>query len=161
MTHIESGIQGAKRARWREVNPWKLLRQVAEGVPNAEKEELWSAFWEEAQGSDYIEAIARYFFDNAFVSLMKGQDDESPGKRPKGGKGKPSSEGLEAEVETRAILLLNLTTPNGKILGDCTKTDCKRLGGWYRELAKLVPVGKTVGQSLTEAKVRRLWNAMR
>ena len=157
MTHIESGVQGAKRARWREVNPWKLLREIAEGLPNGEKEELWAAFWREAQDADdYLEAIARYFFDNAFLSLKKDQDGTA-----KHHKGKPKKESLESEVETRALMLLQMMMPNGKQLGDCTGPDCRRFGGWLRGLAKLVPAGKTVGQSLTEAKVRRLWVATR
>jgi len=167
MTHVdEGGTQGAKRARWRELNPWKFMREVAEDFPDADREELWPIFWNELSKQHaglegtYFEAIARYFFDNAFNAL-KGPVMSGRGGYKRSGRKTPSENITEEMVESRALMLLNLTMPNGKHLGDCTGPECRRFGGWFRELAKCVPKGKTVSQALTETKARRLWNTTR
>jgi hypothetical protein len=49
--------------------------------------------------------------------------------------------------------------PNGKLLRNCTGSDCKRFGGWYQRLAAKVRPRKLVGNVLSEQDVRKLYNA--
>jgi hypothetical protein len=49
--------------------------------------------------------------------------------------------------------------PNGKPLGDCTGTQCRKFGGLFAQLAKHVPRQKTVRSVLKEADVQKLWQA--
>lgn len=54
------------------------------------------------------------------------------------------------------IALLDLVTPNGKKLRDCTRQDCRKLGGFYSRVADYIEGDRTVGMVLSETQVRKL-----
>jgi len=165
MTHIESGRQGAKRQTWRDVNPRKLLREIIEDDPDGDEAAWREAFIkkivDELDGIDlegtYTGACVKYTLDNAILALAPTRKKSSKLVQKE-----TMKEAIDkAQTKAQAILLLHLVMPNGKPLGQCTGADCKRFGGWYAKLGKLVPKGKTVAEVLSESKVRQLWQEAR
>jgi hypothetical protein len=166
MTHVESGVTGAKRQTWRDISPRKLLREIIEDDPKGGEAAWRTAFLaainKELDGVDltgtYTEACVLYSLDNALLALMP--QYETKGRRA-AQKAKTATAVENAQTRSQAILLLHLIMPNGKPLGQCTGADCKRFGGWYAKLAELVPARKQVADVLNESKVRELWQASR
>ena len=167
MSNIElpAGIQGSKRARWREFDPSELLRQTIESHPNEDQADLRKIYWDTVRKHDeqtYLRAIVEYFLDNAFLALdHKRQALTRKQERPAtNGNAKT---GVVSAVRDRVhreaqVILMDLLMPNGKRLGDCTGTQCKKFGGWLTAVAK-VAGSKRIADALSEGEVRKIWLA--
>jgi hypothetical protein len=165
MTFIEHGIQGAFRQTWRKGNPRSLLQTIIEKNPKADLEEIYSLFWNEIEGDkQLLMACVSYWLDLNYKAILRA--DESK-QQPLGRTAHPVSADeppvvakLRERIEHEATLvLLELVMPNGKPLGDCTGTQCRKFGGLFAQLAKHVPRQKTVRSVLKEADVQKLWQA--
>jgi len=55
--------------------------------------------------------------------------------------------------------LLDLITPNGKLLRDCTGAECRKFGGFYARISKKVSPGQKVGNALSAEGIVGLWKA--
>jgi len=159
MTHIDQGVQGAKRATWREANPRSRLMKIIADNDDAE-ERIWrEEFWEEVKrdrsDKGMLRACIEYWLDHTILALT------GKGNRKK--RSKAAREQLNADVETikeqirTSLMFLSLVCPNGKQLRHCTGADCKKFGGWYLTLAGSVPAKKRVGDVLTEKQVGEIW----
>jgi hypothetical protein len=161
MAHIDTGVTGAKRATWREINPRRLLRAIIDANPNGTEQEWRDDFWEQVNKrakeneQSYIFVITQYWLDNNIRSLLA--EDSEPDRAAQARSHQAAVE--QVAQQTHALLLMRLTMPNGKLLGECTGADCKRFGGWYARIGKLVPARKIVGEVLTEDRLRELWDA--
>jgi hypothetical protein len=161
MTYIDTGTTGAKRATWRDLNPRRLLREIIEANPKASekswRDEFWAQITEGLPPLDetYVKPIVEYWLDNNIRSLVSEMDE------PRQRKQQTRTEVERRKREIESLILLNLQMPNGKLLGECTGSECKRFGGWYVEIAKVVPAKKLVGDVLNETEIRKLWNKQR
>jgi hypothetical protein len=163
MSHIDLGTTGAKRATWSE-NPRKLLKDIIDDNPNSSEAEWRRLFKAAARNEDdQIDAVLDYFLDNTIRSLMPRKAPErtaAAAARVKEARERAVyvKERVESRVrEAAKIVLLELTMPNGKKLGECTGADCKRFDGWFHRLAKVVPVNKRVDETLSEKRLQQIW----
>ncbi len=53
--------------------------------------------------------------------------------------------------------ILDLVTPNGKALRDCTGNECKKLGGFYTKIAEKVGANQRVGSVLKAEDISKHW----
>jgi hypothetical protein len=67
----------------------------------------------------------------------------------------------EVEIVKRLFTgrMLDLVTPNGKALGDCTGAECYEIGGFYTEISEKVGDDELVRNKLTEADVQDIVRA--
>jgi hypothetical protein len=135
---------------------------MMEKNPMADAAALYKLFWDEIEDDkDLLRDIVGYWLDHNYQSLLS---TSSPSPKPAGtAKSKTAvGERLRQRIhyETR-IVLLDLIMPNDKRLAECTGAECGRFGGWLFQLSKKVPANKTVGDSLTEDEVYRLWQFAR
>lgn len=56
------------------------------------------------------------------------------------------------------LVLLDFVLPNGRMLRDCTFSECAECGGWLTRLARVGQPGDNVGTTLTEKEVRAVWS---
>lgn len=63
-------------------------------------------------------------------------------------------ESLRASI--RDVILLDLTLPNGKALRDSTGAECKRAGGFFREVAKHIRPTQVVDKHMSEADLQNI-----
>ena len=54
---------------------------------------------------------------------------------------------------------MDLTLPSGVRLGDATRDDCLKAGGFYAVIAKKIKPGHTVSQDFSEADLQKLYAA--
>ena len=163
MTKIDLGNSGAKRATWDE-NPRKLLKSIIDDNPNAGDMEWRRLFVEEMENDrDQRGAVYTYYLDNNIRSLTPRKAPEraaAAAVRVKSARERAVhiKEQVESHVrEAAEIVLLELVTPNGKKLGECTGADCKRFGGWYMRIAKVVPTNERVDETLSEKRLQQIW----
>ena len=164
MTYIDHGTTGAFRQTWRKGNPRSLLETIIAKNPKADEKKIHELFWREIEGDPMLlRACVEYWLDNNFHSLTR----EIAGL-PKS-VNKPAKQTVAAVTKTKAlikerithearVILLDLVMPNSKRLGDCTGTECTKIGGWLSQLAKKVPPTKTVGETLSEQQVFDIWD---
>lgn len=155
-----TGIYGAKVQSWREHSPRALLKRLVDANPRADKEDLRDLFIRalgRSSGAKYIEAVADYWFNGNYQSLL------APATRPPSAAEKREQrQRIDTIKETIAArIMLDWVLLNGKKLRDCTRQECgvqsRRLGPWLNKIASRVPRGKTVGDVLSEAQVRALY----
>lgn len=167
MTFIEQGTLGAYRQTWRKGNPRSLLKTIMEKNPKADPQKLYRLYWEEVEGDkELLRDIVGYWLDHNYQSLLRDCEPESRRRHERASASSSSAAAAPAaaklqervEHETR-LVLLDLTMPNDKALKDCTGNDCRGFGGWMFQLAKKVPATKTVGATLSEDEVYKIWQA--
>jgi hypothetical protein len=114
-------------------------------------------------GEDYIETIIEYWFANNYHSLvvprLAVQDER---RAAYNGAVENIREQLKKRInEGAAIVLLNMTMPNGKRLADCTGSECivlrRDIGGWLGRVARRVKPDETVGATLSEQQLQALY----
>src|SRR5215471_3987531 len=152
MTHIDTGITGAKRQSWRHDNPRDTLRNIIEGNPHADKEKLLTLFKDiilKVKNQAILETIIEYWFANNLSSLL--QSDADLKKQFSA----PNIAKLKDKIRERikiasGIVLLDIIMPNKKRLGDCTGAECAAVGGWLSLVAARMSPSQIVGKIFTE-----------
>jgi len=165
-----TGVYGAKVQSWAEHNPRELLKKLADANPGASQDGLLAILTKEAKAKrngDYLDAIIAYWFANNYNSLTRHAPPAAPAQRAqvlatqraaRAARVDAGVKALEAEIKREAqIILLDMVTPNGRTLKDCTGEDCAALGGWFAAVARATPPNCTVGQALTEDQLRTLY----
>ena len=138
-----------------------MIAKIIEQSPKGSEKDWYKAFWNQiADEPDSLQIAARYYFANAVSAYLRARRTESAAI--KAAKIKEKTEIAKAKFKRRlqreiSIVLLTMDTPNGKMLGECTKADCLKLGGWYVELARKIPPRKTVADTLTEDQLQIIW----
>jgi len=176
--HIEPGMLGAKRASWRRGNTRKLLLQIMEKHPRATEAKWQSLFldaikedaqrWMEGEidneNSLFITTVYSHFA-NVKVAVDRGAErpDEPEVKVARKVEQEKAVLKIKERVTQRVfdearIMVLQLDTILGKKLGECTKAELERLGGWHSQLAKLVTAKKRLKDCASEDQAWALWN---
>lgn len=134
-------------------NPTELLVSIIEDDPTASTERLFK-LWNERviADEDYQSSVNRHAFTNILASLERHKRKPRP---------KKSAKEVAARVErlkkrVTAIILLNLTLPNGKRLEQATFAECSAAGGWYAKVAKRGKPNQIVGKVLSEEDLRSI-----
>lgn len=165
MTMIDTGTTGAKRQSWHADNPRELLKRLAEQHPKWSKEHLLKTLTNEVvDNHKYLTAIIEYWFANNYHSLIEQPAAPSRARAyDRSASIAAVKEAVETQIQHKAeIMLLQMEMPNGKLLRDCTGTECfklsSKLGGWLLRISKKVKASQTVGSVLSEDQVRQLYN---
>jgi hypothetical protein len=143
MTMIDTGTIVTRRRKRKVLSPEETLATFrTDGASAAEVREA---------AQNHVVALAADIKDEAgrnFIAWLTEKALAREVKDPKPATDRAASEALkqtvtetmrqkfEAKVEAEAIRLLEHVTPNGTKLGDCTGAQCRKLGGWYLEIAK-------------------------
>lgn len=169
MTMIDTGTYGAKVQSWRKANPRQLLRETIEAHPKMSKERCFAKFLDALNNHDDADAlkegIIEYWFSNNYHSLIETPPAvmEQRERQKQSLTGKIKAQVKERIQEEAALMLLDLTLPNGKALRDCTGGECaalgKKMGSWLGKLAKAVKADQLVGEVLTEDQVRAYYKS--
>jgi hypothetical protein len=158
MTHIDTGITGAKRQSWKHDNPRDLLKTIIEKNPQASKEVLLKKFSEtifQKHNFKLLETMVEYWFANNLHSLLNSNIDLKKGfSNPLKKKFKQQiREHIQLAAET---ILLDMIMPNGKKLRDCSGTECAAIGSWLSIVASRMPPNALVGKIFNERKLREI-----
>jgi hypothetical protein len=156
------GVYGAKRASWREYNPRELFRKIYEANPHETEPDLRRLFRQELETHDpetYGRAIVEYFLDSVFRALNDASKETR--RKTQAGTQNNAKAAIDVAVKERVqreaqVILMDLLMPNGKLLGECTGSECKKFGGWLIGVSK-VAGRKRVADALTEGQVRKIW----
>jgi len=158
MTHIDSGITGAKRQSWRHDNPRDTLRNIIEGNPRAGKDELFELFKDvvlKTRNHAMFETIIEYWFANNLTSLLQGNAEL---KKQFSG---PNVAKIKDKIRERikiasGFVLLDMIMPNNKRLGDCTGAECAAVGGWLSIVAARMSPSQIVGKVFDEKDIHEM-----
>jgi hypothetical protein len=160
-TETTWGELGATRQTWRAKSVRDLLAEIVTSSPQASDKVLLEKFVEHLrEDDDYFLAAAEYAFDNALRALRREQTQPTVIQKAKRAAQKAADAVAHAKLVSRIkskVVLLNLQTPNGKKLRDCSGAECRHLGGWYARIASEVAANKLVGDVLSEQQVRALY----
>jgi hypothetical protein len=163
MTYIDSGVSSAKRATWRQTDWRPILMRIVKENPTASTEQICERFWEEVREDlDQLKGIV-FYVGNLGVRALTPKHKKRTGSAHEV-EVKKAVAIMKTKIKKRIaeearLLLLDLITPNGKPLRNCTGQECRALGSWYAQLGQKVPANKTVGNCLSENQVYRLWKA--
>jgi len=181
MTFTDAGVRGATGQSWRGANPRDLLKRVIDDNPGSDRVALFKLFVEQLKDDDgdYMETIIEYWFANNYHSLIAARASSAAADVGLAESGRRSSSSATAAeraawvagtterlrekiAEEATIALLDMTMPNGKHLAECTGEECgflgRRLGNWLRKVARRLKPHETVGDVLTEADLRALYD---
>lgn len=151
---LNQGIYGAKRQSWERNNARGLLIQIVEDNPDTDDETLFHIF--SAQCAPYFPEIVRYWFANNLRALRP-RAPISAGPTVDRAVAKQAAQAVRARATK--LVLLDFKLPNGKMLRDCTFSECAKAGGWLSKLSTKGQPGEIVGAVLTEKEVRAVWTA--
>jgi len=159
MTHVDTGITGAKRQSWKHDNPRDALKNIISDNPKAGKEELLEKFTQtvfQKYNRGLIETIIEYWFANNLNSLLNSNSKlKMEFSRP--GQVSKVKEQIRERIKIAAgVVLLDMIMPNNKPLRECTGAECTATGGWLLVLAKRMPPSAFVGKIFSEEDVRKM-----
>jgi len=173
MTFIDTGVRGATGQSWRGANPRDLLRRVIDDNPGSDRVSLFRLFVDklkEEDDGDHMETIIEYWFANNYHSLIAARSGAAANQSGRAAATAErdrwvagTTEKLRERIaEEASIVLLDMLMPNGKHLAECTGEECaalaSQLGNWLRKVARRVKPEETVGATLTEADLRKLYD---
>jgi hypothetical protein len=167
MAHIDSGVTAAKRATWRDTDHRPLLRRILADNPKADEAKLRAMFLEQVMNDDdYARSCANYCFDLG-MRAWKAPDEQAKEKRQAEKVKRASAvrvaveknkeifkERIKHEVKTA---FLQMITPNGKTLAECTGAECVEFGSGFTQIGQRVPANQKVKDILSEKQVAKLW----
>lgn len=156
MTHVDTGITGAKRQSWRHDNPRDVLKNIIEKNQQASKEKLLEIFTQTMFKKDnhaLIETIIEYWFANNLNSLLHSDDSL------KGQFIKPHVKKIKEQIRERikiaaGVILMDMVMPNKKKLRDCSGAECAAVGGWLSVVAIRMSPSAIVGKTFSEQDMR-------
>jgi hypothetical protein len=156
MTHVDTGITGAKRQSWKHDNPRDVLKNIIEKNSRAAKEELLGIFTQtmfEKGNRALIETVIEYWFANNLNSLLHSDSSlRDQFTRPRVAKIK---EQIRERIKIAAdVVLMDMIMPNKKRLRDCNGTECAAVGGWLSIVATRMPPSAIVGKTFSEQDIR-------
>lgn len=157
---INPGRQGATRQGWRKKGHRELVRELVVGSPTESESRLFEIFVARCrEDENYLISALEYAWTNAYHSInaqLELEKDPVKVVRERA-KRAETREKIAKEIAAK-VLILNLEMPNGKKLRYCTGEECATFGGAFLKIAQKVGKNKLVGQTLTEAQVRKLFN---
>lgn len=161
MTMIDTGYTGAKVQTWLSVSPREVLKNIIDGDPHIGKEQALLEFKRRIINNDLmVDAIIEYWFTNNYNSLVSIPERKANSTlaTKRNAVVQSAATTIRKSIERKAaILLMGMTMPNGKPLGDCTGADCREVGGWLDRVAQLISPDDTVRDKLSEDDLRTLY----
>lgn len=139
-------IQGAARQSWNKNNPRIILDQLQIDHPKLKnKTKLWNLFWDKVKGNtDVLKVIAEYWFANNT-------------RIPVTFERKKEIKKVVDAIVSKAFM--NFVLPNGMFLGEATKPDCLKAGGWLTKVGCQLPDDKKkVKEVLNEKQLKKLYD---
>ena len=164
MTYIETpGVQGAAKRAWKPKNTRQVFEQIMRDNPRADRERITKLYREAIEGDeDYLRTDLEYCCDNHWLAWEhQRRKPSSLSASSLGTAMPPSPELIQATEQLKGMVLMMLTMPNGKPLGDCTGSDLTKIGGWFGALRSKVGPRQTVRSVLSEEDLRQAWNKRR
>lgn len=159
MTHIDTGITGAKRQSWKHENPRDILISIIDEHPSAAKEKLLEVFTQtvlEKGRRGLLETIIEYWFANNLQSLLLG-DSKLKEQFSKPQRIAKLKEQIRERIKIAAgVVLLDMILPNKKRLRDCSGAECAAVGGWLSVVATKMSPSDIVGKKFSEQDVRAM-----
>jgi hypothetical protein len=142
----------------------EFLRRLQTDFPDASPGEIAARFVEHCRDSDPIEVediVWSALEEWALANIPPARTPRKPRARID-----PEAEGqVEAQIKAKdderieaevTIRLLDFVTPNGKRLADCTGAQCRKLGGFFAEVAKRLQPRDHVGEHLHEDELQSI-----
>lgn len=158
MTHVDTGITGAKRQSWKHDNPREVLINIIDQNPSAAKEELLEIFTRSALEKGrrtLLETIIEYWFANNLNSLLN--SDSGLRKQFSNPQVSKIKEQIRERIKIAAgVVLMDMILPNKKRLRDCSGAECAAVGGWLSVVATHMSPSEIVGKKLSEQDVRAI-----
>lgn len=156
MTHVDTGITGAKRQSWKHDNPRDVLKNVIEKNGRSSKEELLRIFTQtifEKGNRALIETVIEYWFANNLNSLLNSDSQlREQFSKPQISKIK---EQIRERIKIAAgVVLMDMIMPNKKRLRDCSGAECAAVGGWLSVVATRMSPSAIVGKTFSEQDMR-------
>jgi hypothetical protein len=159
MTHVDTGITGAKRQSWKHDNPRDVLINIIDEHPSDAKESLLELFTQvvlEKGRRGLLETIIEYWFANNLNSLLK-SDSTLKKEFSKGPQVSKVKEQIRERIKIAAgIVLMDMILPNKKRLRDCSGAECAAVGGWLSIVATRMAPSAIVGKTFSEQDVRKM-----
>lgn len=159
---LNPGRLGSKRQSWSQNNPRELIRDAVISRPRASEAEIRNVVWETIKNEKgYFETIFDYWFANNYRSFfIEELENEAilitPVKRTCARQSnQPSRPEIEKAKEEMRPILMDHMLSGGMLLREATFGECKKEGGWLKEVAKYGKPSEVVGKHLTE---KDLWN---
>lgn len=158
MTHVDTGITGAKRQSWKHDNPRDVLKNIIEKNVRASKEELLGIFTQslfEKGNQALLETVIEYWFANNLNSLLN-SDVQLRRQFTK-----PQISKIKEQIRERikvaaGVILMDMVMPNKKKLRDCSGAECAAVGGWLSIVATRMPPSAIVGKTFSEQAIREI-----
>jgi hypothetical protein len=154
------------------VNLFDAFRSAMLSNPNASRKEAFEHFLETVKSSPaYLDALASDYFHRMEAQWKTEQVGKSvslvatpatqrraeiSAERRAESVARAAKADDEVKVRFRAILLLDLTLPNGKRLRDATGAECAKAGGFYTEVSRHLKPTQVVDKHLNEAELRNI-----
>jgi len=149
------GVYGAKRQTWTEGSPRNVLLKLKKKYPQHSTENLAELLADWAQNHRKgLLAICIYWTQRNLISLEKHQQTAEEKKQLNKLINKNAK---KYKTQIRKVVLMDLIMPNGKLLRDCTGTQCIRFGGWFTCIGKKVGGKSTVGSKLSETDLWKFY----
>lgn len=158
MTHIDTGITGAKRQSWMHDNPRDILRTIIKDNAQAGRETLLELFTKavfDNGNRGLLETIIEYWFTNNLSSLLRSDS------RLKAQFSNPDVSKIKQRIRERiqiaaGVVLMDMMMPNNKRLGDCSGAECAAVGGWLSVVAGRMSPSQIVKQVFSEEDMRAM-----
>lgn len=149
-------------------NLFAAFERAMKNAPEGSRKEQFEAFLETVQSSpDYLSALATDYFDRQAAqwkiqqigkshSLVGTSTVQASAERRAESAARVERVHAELKAKLRAVILLDITLPNGKKLRDATGAECAKAGGFYAAVAKHVKPTQVVDKHLSEADLRNI-----
>jgi hypothetical protein len=159
MTHVDTGITGAKRQSWKHDNPRDVLKNILEQNARAAKEELLEIFTRtmfEKGNRALIETVIEYWFANNLNSLLN-SDSRLKGQFSKPQQVTKIKDQIRERIKIAAgVVLMDMIMPNKKRLRDCSGAECAAVGGWLSVVSARMSPSAIVGKTFSEQDIRSM-----
>lgn len=143
----------------------RLLKDIKLADPEISEAEAKEQLWKELQRD--AKRYFRLLFDNWFnTNWPQYRTEVKDGsiailrefrRKKSGGAAKRKIVAKRIIEKVAPMVLMSLPMPNGKMLRDCTGSECSRFGGWFASIAKAIRPNEKVGKKLTEIDLQNLW----
>ena len=142
-----------------------VFREALLANPDGSRKEAQDAFVDAMRSNPiYLEKLAvDYFVRMSAVYAVKkvphgntfGRVGDKRTKRDEASQ-RTQAAFSDLKAKMRAVILLDLALPNGKLLRQSTGTECAKAGGFFAEVAKHIKPTQTVDRHLSEAELQNI-----
>lgn len=159
-----TGKYGAKVQSWKKHGPREILENLINKFGSEDKAFLLKEYSAAVRKNpEALHTIILYTFTNNYRSLVEDNEGESERRRKKYERRIRTKRDAEVAVKVARVrvvtLVLGMTMPNGKTLGESTGREVRKVGGLFSKIAAKVPPNKRVDSVLSEKEALALWRS--